>query len=231
MPLRLILSASCVLVALAAWADEGDWKTKSVDKWNEDDARQVLAESPWVGLVHPQIVRDLTPDERRESGDLQADPGHGVGLAGIGIFGPARAREAIAKAHAKPDPGTFEVRWESANPVRAAEVKVADQDAPSIDSNYYTIVVYNIPTPKDWSTAKLRGVASLKRENKKDLKPSRVAIVRKAEGRANVIYEFRRSVEITKKDAYVGFAAQIGRLVLWQVFYPQQMEMQGRLEL
>jgi hypothetical protein len=224
--------AVCLAAGLAAWAEEGSWKSKPAEQWSDDEAVQVLAQSPWVGMVHPQIVRDLSADERRQSGNFEADPGHGVGLAGIDIFNPTRMKEAIAKAHAKPDPGTFYVRWVSARPIRAAEKKLGDLDAPAADDKYYTIVVYDIPTPRRMNIeSELKGIASLKRENKKDIKASKVTIVRKDETLADVIYQFRRTVEITGKDAYVGFSAQIERLVLWQVFYPPQMQMQGRLEM
>jgi hypothetical protein len=236
MAIRGMLAACGTVVGLAIClnlaADEGSWKSKPVEQWGDDDAVQVLAKSPWVGIVHPEIVRDLSPDERRQSGNFEADPGHGVGLAGINIFNPTKMKEAIAKAHAKPDPGTFYVRWASAGPIRAAEKKLGDLDAPATDEKYYTIVVYDIPTPSRMNIEnELKGIASLKRENKKDIKPAKVIIVRKDETLADVIYQFRRSVEITGKDSYVGFAAQIGRLVLWQVFYPQQMQMKGHLEL
>jgi hypothetical protein len=216
----------------AVWAVDSTWKTKPPEQWSDDDAVAVLAKSPWVGIVHPDIVRDLSPDERREGGNFEADVGHGVGLAGIDIFNPTRMKEAIAKAHAKPDPGTFYVRWASARPIRAAEKKLGDLDAPAADDKYYTIIVYDIPTPSRMNISnELKDIASLKRENKKDIKPSKVIIVRKDETLADVIYQFRRSVEITSRDSYVGFAAQIDRLVLWQVFYPQQMLIQGRMEL
>lgn len=223
---------ACAVACMAVLAADESWKTKPVQQWSDDDAVQVLAKSPWVGVVHPDIVRDLSPDERRESGNMEADIGHGVGLAGIDIFNPSKMKEAIARAHAKPDPGTFYVRWASAAPVRAAEKILGDLDAPASDDKYWTIVVYDIPTPNRMLiAAELKDIASLKREKKKDLKPSKVVIVRKDETLADVIYQFKRSVEITKRDSYVGFAAQIGRLVLWQVFYPQQMQMQGKLEL
>jgi hypothetical protein len=225
----LLLAASA---CLAASADEASWKNKPVEQWTQEDAKQVLADSPWVKSTQLQIVRDLSPDERRNGGDMEADMGRGVGLAGIGLLGPTKQREAIARAHAKPDPGKVVVRWESARPVRAAELAVGEANAPPVDGDYYTLVVYDVPTPKKWNLeGELRGIAALKRDKKKDLKPSRVVILRKESGLANVVYLFRRSVEITKKDGYIVFSAQIGRLVLWQAFYPQQMQIQGQTEL
>ena len=178
------------------------------------------------------MVRDLSPDERRASGDMEADIGKGVGLEGLlGLFNPALAQAAIERAHAKPDPGKVVVRWE-ARPLRASEARLG-RELPPPDIEYYRIVVYDVATPKKWNLEReLRQIAFLKRNQKKDLKPSRVTITRKDdEGRADIVYLFPRSVEITKKDNYVGFWAQIGRLVVWQVFSPAEMQVQDRLEL
>ncbi len=243
MPTRRVLKSwPLLLTAAACFAASADdppappparWTSKPMEQWDQEDAKQLLADSPWVKSVQLEIVRDLSPDERRASGNLTADAGKGVGLAGLaGILGSSKGDAAIARAHAKPDPGKVVVRWESARPVRAAEMTLNDKDAPALDNDYYAVVVYNVLTPKRWNLAKeLQGVAALKRNKKKDLKPSRVVILRTEPGRANVVYLFRRSVEITKKDPYVVFSAQIERLVLWQPFYPQQMQIQGELEL
>lgn len=225
-----LLLAACVVVS----AQDPSWKIKPMKDWDTEDARQVLTDSPWAKSVAPQWVRDLSPDERRASGDMEADIGKGVGLEGIiGIFDSAREAEAIARAHAKPDPGTVVVRWESARPVRAAEQALPDPAAPSVESDaYYAIVVYDIPTPKLWNMEReLKGIAALKRAQKKDLKPSRVVILRKEGELATVVYLFPRSLEITKRDGYVVFQAQIGRLVVTRVFSTFEMQIQGQLEL
>jgi hypothetical protein len=240
---RMLLVAASAAACVAAWAadevsdkeKDASWKKKPMEQWTPEDAKQVLADSPWVKTVQLQIVRDLSPDERRAGGNMEADIGKGVGLAGIiGLFGSARAEEAIARAHAKPDPGKVVVVWESARPVRVAETKLSDTSAPEVTNDYYAVVVYNIETPKRWNIEReLRGIAALQLYKTKELKPARVEIVRKDKDSelANVVYLFKRSVEITKKDPYVGFRAQIGRLVIWQVFSPQDMQVQGQLEL
>jgi hypothetical protein len=219
---------------LVASAEDPSWKSKPMRQWDQEDAKQVLTDSPWTKSVTPEWVRDLSPDERRNSGDLQADQGKGVGLDGlIGIFDPARAEEAVARAHAKPDPGTVVVRWESARPVRVAEQRLPDPETPALESDdFYAIVVYNIPTPKRWHIeGELKGIAFLKRDKKKDLKPSRVVINRKAGDLATVVYLFPRSVEITKKDGNLIFQAQIGRLVVTRIFSTYEMQIGDQLEL
>src|SRR5579863_3670090 len=112
-----------LLIGRVAFGEDPAWKSKPTDQWNDEDAKEVLAESPWVKHVTPQRVRDLSPDERRNGGNMDAGIGKGVGLAGIGLFGSRRQAEAVARAHAKPTPDAVVVRWESA-PVRAAERKV-----------------------------------------------------------------------------------------------------------
>jgi hypothetical protein len=238
---RMLLVAASAAACLAALAadevsdkeKDASWKKKPMAQWTTEEAKQVLADSPWVKTVQLQIVRDLSPDERRAGGNMEADIGKGVGLAGIiGLFGSARAEAAIARAHAKPDPGKVVVVWESARPVRVAESKLGDTSAPEVTNDYYAVVVYNVETPKRWNIEReLRGIAALQLYKTKELKPARVEIVRKDGDLANVVYLFRRSVEITKKDPYIGFRAQIGRLVIWQVFSPQEMQVQGQLEL
>jgi hypothetical protein len=101
-----------------------------------------------------------------------------------------------------------------------------------VDSDHYAIVVYDILTPKQWNLAgELKGIASLKRDTQKDLRPSGVEILRQPDGKAIIVYLFPRSVEITKKDGRLLFTAQIGRLFVSQFFYTDQMQLQGQLEL
>jgi hypothetical protein len=222
-----------LLVAVSLMlADDSAWKSKPKAQWDQKDAEEVLSYSPWAGRVTPEWVRDLSPDERRQGGDMQADQGKGIGLDGlIGIFDSARYEAAIARAHAKPDPGTFMVRWESADPVRVAEQKAPDPEVPAIDTNqYYAIAVYDFPMPKAWNERILKGVAAIHRFQKKDFKPERVILERKGEN-ANIVYLFPRSVEITKKDVSIIFQAQIGRLVVTRIFSTDEMQIQGQLEL
>jgi hypothetical protein len=149
----------------------------------KEDAKALLADSPWVKHVTPQRLRDLSPDERRNGGNMEAGIGKGVGLAGIGLLGPRREAEALQRAHAKPAPDAVVVRWESA-PVRAAELK-AGENAPAVDDACYAVVVYGVPLPRRWNLAnELKDIAYLKRYRKRDLKPSHVEILRADDGSA-----------------------------------------------
>jgi len=196
-----ITSSFLLSAAVIVFAQDPGWKNKPVERWDLHDAEELLTHSPWAQSVAPQWVRDLSPDERRAGGDMQADVGKGVGLEGlIGIFDPNRAADAIARAHAKPDAGTVLVRWESARPVLAAAKQVADADTSAVDSNeYYAIAVHAVPTPKNVEH-QLKTIAALKRVGKKDLKPARVAVLRKDNELTTIVYLFPRSAEITKRD-------------------------------
>ncbi len=227
-PLLWLLPLAAVLLIAA----DSSWKGKPIAQWSEADARQILSDSPWVKYTTPDTVRDLSPAERRDGGDMDADMGHGVGIAGTGILGPTRAREAIARAHEKPPNDPVMVRWESALPVRVAEQKAGEREVPVLDGDDYALVIYNIAYPHRWNEGhELRGVAFLKRDNKKDIKPSRVKILRHDDDTVTLVYLFPRSVEITKKDRWIDFQAQVGRLVVSQNFFIQDMQLHGELQL
>ncbi|MGD1068813.1 MAG: hypothetical protein ABSB15_01625 [Bryobacteraceae bacterium] len=219
--------------AEALFAGDPTWKSKPVSKWNEEDAKQILADSPWVKHVTPVWLRDLSPFERRDGGNMNEGIGKGVGLAAItGIFNTETEEEAIARAHAKPRPDPVTVQWESALPVRTAEQKAGQTEIPPLNSDDYAIAVYGIPLPKRYNlNSELKGLAAIHRYQKKDLKPSRVEILRHEDGKATVVYLFPRKVEITKKDGGIEFTAQIGRLFLAQYFYTSEMLIHDELEV
>jgi hypothetical protein len=210
--------------------EEPAWKSKPMAQWNKDDARLLLADSPWVKHVIPQRLRDLSPDERRNGGNMETGIGKGVGLAGIGLLGSRKQAEALKRANDRPQPDAVVVRWESA-PVHVAEL-MAGEPAPAVNDAFYGVVVYGIPLANRWNLAnELKSVACLKRSGKKDLKPSRVEIVRRDDGLARVVYLFPRSVEITRRDRSVEFVAQLDRLFLAQFFFVEEMSLQGKIEL
>lgn len=218
--------------ALLMAADNPSWQ-KPVAQWDLTDAKQVLEDSPWSKSVHLQHVRYLSEHERRDSGNWEADIGPGLGLAALeGIFGGTGLTEAIERAHQFPDFGNVIVRWESALPVRAAHDKLGVEGIAERASDYYIIAVYGLRAPKRWNLAnELKGIAYLRRVNKKDIKPVRVEILPRPDGSSTVVYLFRRSEEITSKDSVVQFVAQIGEFFIAQNFITRDMQFRDRLEL
>jgi hypothetical protein len=223
-----------LLFAAAAllFAADPSWQTKPPAQWDDADAKQLLADSPWVVSAKLQPIPPRSPSARRESGDWDAGVGHGVGIAGTGLFGKERAHFAIVRAHAQPDPGSVTILWASAAPVRAAEMKLGATDVPNWGEDYYALAVLDVPAEHRLNAGHLKGLAALKRSGGgKDFKPARVEIVEQSDGFATVVYLFPRSFEITKKDSSITFTAQIGELVIAHSFFPEKMQIEGQLEL
>jgi hypothetical protein len=119
--------------------------------------------------------------------------------------------------------------------VREAELKTKDNDAPTLDQDHYAIAVYGLPSKAVSGDAKhvadqLKKKASIKRDGKKDLKPSSVEVLQRDDGPV-VVYLFPRSTEITKEDRRAEFDGQAGRLQFSQSFFLDEMTYQGKLEL
>lgn len=229
-----------IITTSAALLSGGDpsWKTKPVPNWTEEDARQVLTESPWAKGVTAGLTRLQNEDERRDGGNLGQS--HGVGYDGVGekqvrpkldvptiltkVYSP-HAAESVA----------LQIRWETALPVQLAELKAGEIAPPTLDGDGYKIAVYGIPgtyiggDPRKLGDP-LRKSATLKRDGKPDVKPSRVEVFQRQDGML-VVYLFPLSAEIGRKDTFVEFNAQIGRVVVRQSFDVRQMEFQGKLEL
>jgi hypothetical protein len=127
------------------------------------------------------------------------------------------------------------VAWESALPVRLAELKSHIVEPPTLEGDGYEIAVYGIPGPAfkqdpQQLGAPLKEMAALRRAGKKDAKPIRVEVFQRPDGIA-VVYLFPLSAEIGKRDSEVQFNAQIGRIVVSHTFEVKDMAFQGRLEL
>jgi len=204
------------------------WKTKPVAQWSEEDARQVLTSSPWVKRATPALLPELTAEQRREGGATGG--GKGVGFKGLAESNLDKEVRAARAGRMAP----LAIRWESALPVRSAEVKARELGAPDWEGDAYAIAVYDVPNVKtnDKSlAADLKRAAVLKREGKKDLRPYGVVLMQEPGGLAVVVYLFSRSEAISKDDPQVEFVAQINRLSLAQYFFPAEMEFEGKLEL
>lgn len=175
----------------------------------------------------------------------------GIGMGGIGIGVPGMGMGRRAGGGGYPQGGGYPggqsdggypadlpkvtLRWESAMPIRTAELKARDNDAPVIDDKHYAIAVYGVPSrylvgDTKKLEAELKKVATLRRDGKKDIKPSSVDVVDKPTGLV-VVYEFSTSNEITRDDHRVEFNAKMGRLELDQSFFLDDMVWQGKREL
>jgi hypothetical protein len=226
------------LAMLAVGQDEPAWKAKQIPEWTENDAKDVLANSPWVKTFTPTMKQEQqNSGSRRGMGGLG---GIGIGIPGMGGMGrrggggyPGGGGQSRRSDDNEAPKVTL--RWESAMPVRTAELKVHDNDAPTLDEKHYAVAVYGIPDHMLVGDTKklqdqLKGKASIKRDGKKDFKPSSVEVLERPDGPV-VVYMFPMTTEITKQDHRFEFDADIGRLELTQSFFTDDMVWQGKLEL
>jgi len=132
-------------------------------------------------------------------------------------------------------PVTLRVRWESALPVRAAELKAHEVEPPTLEGDGYQIAVYGIPgtyfkgDPKTLGEP-LKRSAALKRDGKPDAKPSSVEVFQTSRGIV-VAYLFPYSAELSERDTLVEFNALIGRIAVIHSFDLREMRIDGKLAL
>jgi len=233
----------CLIVAVPhLMAADPVWKSKPAAEWTEEDAKEILARSPWAKENRATLTRRLTEDQLREGGQMGQPRGvgnEGVDPKGSGakvspnVFSGAGGDDRSPRS--LPQPITLKLRWESALPVRLAELKSHEVEPPTLEGDGYRIAVYGVPgadfkgDPEELGKP-LKNLAALKRDGKKDVRPVGVEVFQREHGLV-VVYLFPLSAEITKKDRKLEFQAQIGRIVVSQIFDLTEMEFMGKLEL
>lgn len=233
------------LAAVALLAANPSWKDKPAAQWTEEDAKQVLTASPWARPIRAGVSRRLSEDELRDGGKMGQPTG--LGYDGVDPKGSGPKLPSSPKDIFVPSPNggrsvrsnvqaiNLRLRWESALPVRLAELKARDAGPPTSEGDGYRIAVYGLPggylkgDPKKLGEP-LKSEAVLRREGKKDAKPSLVEVFQLDDGWA-VVYLFPLSAEISPKDGQIEFEAHIGRIVVLQPFNLAEMNFQGKLEL
>lgn len=238
----LVQSLWVIVVAARLTAADPAWKSKPPNEWSEEDARQLLARSPWSRETHAVIARRLTEDQLREAGQM-GQP-RGLGYDGVD---PKGSGEKVSpnvftgpggddrSPRSLPRPLTLRLRWESALPVQLAELKSHESAPPTLEDDGYRLAIYGIPDADFSGDPKrlgepLKNLAALKRAGKRDVRPVSVEVFREEDG-VVVVYIFPLSAEITKKDQQIQFEAQIGRIVVGQTFDLSEMDFMGKLQL
>ncbi len=238
---KILPLAFLCLIAIHLAAADPAWTSKPLAEWSEAEAKEFLGASPWVKSIVPALLPGLSEWQRRDGGNMTAEGGgksSGLDLNDLtGIKTKDRA-PGRTDLDANGIPRRIMVRWGSATPVRVAEIKAKEEDAPDLDGEDYALVVYDVPLKGamynvDLKTlpAMLRQNAALKEDGRKDIKPSRVILRQDGSSVATIIFLFPRSAHITADDKRLEFVALIGRLYLAQYFYPPEMLFQGKLEL
>jgi hypothetical protein len=246
--LFLLLPASVALLAAGGQA----WQDKPIPEWNDDDTHQILSDSPWAKTVQPTLNTSASNGQGQSRG---MGRGGGINLGGIGIGIPGIGGMGRRGGGGYPGGGypggqtsgngggandssqapALLLRWESALPVRAAEMKAHEANTPTVDEGHYAIAVYGVPDrmvsgSSQSLSSQLKKEAVIKRTGKPDLKPSSVDVLQRENGPL-IVYLFPRSKEITRQDKRIEFDAKIGRLKFTQPFFVDDMVYQGKLEM
>jgi hypothetical protein len=136
------LSLLPISVALVCAADQ-PWKDKQVAEWNADDAEAGPDRLSLGQTVKPTMDRSAQSSQRRSGGGMGRGGGIGMGGVGIGLPGMGGGRrggewsgpggggygwrrrggmdDGTGTDYNEPPP--LKVRWESAFPIREAELK------------------------------------------------------------------------------------------------------------
>ena len=220
------LFLSCTVLLLAGGPS---WQSKPIAQWDQNDAKQVLRSSPWVKRATISLLYQPNESQLRSGGKMGG--GKGVGLESLELSNLVGGGQHHSNSTTK-KPGSLILRWESASPVRSAESKLEDADAPEWDGEYYAIAVHGVPVDASrleeaGQSADLKKLGVLKREGMKDVTAAKVDIMSSGAGLATVLYLFPRTSAITGEEKRVEFDAQFGRIYVAQYFYPREMQIAG----
>jgi hypothetical protein len=234
-----IISVAAILPVAAAIGQAPAWQAKPISAWTATDAVEVLTNSPWSHAIRATVLPKQSEDERRAGGSM--GPASGVGFDGLdnadrrklsnlpkSLYSNAYGVEPLKSP-------VLGIRWESALPVKAAEVKAGIVEPPVRNEDGYLIAVYGIPGVEvlpgspDKLGAPLKRQALLRRPGKPDVKPLRAEVFQRDDGPV-VAYVFPGSAEITRDDE-IEFMAQIGRIYAVCSFHPQAMQFDGKLAI
>ncbi|MFB3826013.1 MAG: hypothetical protein ACE15B_04555 [Bryobacteraceae bacterium] len=215
-------------MAVLATAQQPSWRDKPAAEWTRAEARQVLTDSPWAKSTLAKL------NVTRGGGGGGGGGRIGVGVprrrtGGIGGYPvPRTPPPAPRQAPAPRKPPTLLVRWETAEPVREAELKTQDSGVPYGDEAHYAVAVLRIPNRLLGNAGKPK--AELHRKSGKTIKSTSAKVIPRDQN-GMVLFLFPRSKEIVPGDQEIEFRARIGTLEIKQSFSLAEMTWHGKLEL
>jgi hypothetical protein len=230
--MRPSTAVSLVFFFVLPLHSEHPWQSRPYADWTEREARQVLADSPWSKQTAARLSTPpgvSAPGDRRSLGDGI----HGSVGGTIGTYGTRGVDAEVGGATREPAPAaissTVTVRWESALPVRQAELKLR-QEAQPAGEPVYVIAILGLPreiaiyTPQEF-----RSRAVLKIKGKKRIAADDVKIVT-SDDKPVVLLFFPKTTEITPAAKEVELTMN-GVLELRQKFVLKEMIYLGNPEL
>ena len=229
-----LLAVSFALCLPALAGDE--WRKKPADQWTEDDARQVLTDSPWAKLAKVQYIgggggaSSPVPNVSRIPGTIPGgspNPG-GTRFPGGGGSGGERVLSPVT------------VRWQSASAIRLAFAKVGVQKLPDLGGaeNSYVISAFGLREmgpemidPDDSTTlARIRDGARLLVGNKRSVIPKRVRASQREQG-VTLFFIFPKEDLGPLADEKVKLLARVGPAQISAEFKTKDMKLDGKPDL
>lgn len=216
---------ACLLVAA-----QGDWQKKKPAEWTQEDAHELLTDSPWA--------KSTTPQFKPQSVSNMGRGGMGVGIGGMGggmgRRGGGMGRMPREPREERPQQGEGKavvVRWESALPIQEAELKAKNASAPEMQEGQYAIVIDGLPARRLIQGDRMpKPHGELKREGQKTIKSVDARVLPRDEGPL-VIFYFSRTKEIVPGDKQIEFDGEVGPFHVKQAFSLEDMVYQGQLAL
>lgn len=209
------------LLCLLLLAGDQSWKDKPVAQWTEDDARQVLTDSPWAQTAVPEFER-VAPQAY--------SPANGMSVSIPGLRGGNSGEREAAPGEISMSLTRVLIRWESALVVQSAEMKARNLSAPDVDADHYAVMVMRLPVVLSKQLQRWKPFAELQREGKKAVKSSEARVMDLSDGTA-VVFLFPRSAELSVRDGLVVFDAHMGQVHVKHSFDLAGMAYSGKLEL
>ncbi len=222
----------CCEIALAfaalAFSAEQVWD-RAPASWTKAEAQSILDNSPWSQSINAAIIPVQSEEARRAGGVMGQEHGLGYDLQSsksAGLLGSWRSSPQLQTV-------PLLIRWESALPVRVAELRSGQTGVPLDAFDGCILAIYRIPgtyfgDPGKWSK-QLVSSASLESGGHPLTRPEQATVYQMSDGVAAVYYFPSTAVEDAKASIY--FQARIGRLQISKAFLPEKMRFQGALAL
>ncbi len=241
MKLRYLASFALLVTVCPTLMAGDEWRKKPAEQWTEDEARQVLNDSPWAKRVK---VRYLETSGGRRSGGTSPMPGGSPIPGGSPVPGGDRRWAALQSlvAAVAADPGECARRRRSWSDGRAPRRSVlpwpnsesSARPAWSASKDSYVIAALAVPEMgqdigdmDDPSTlGRLRDGARLLIGNQRSIIPDRVQASRSDEG-LMVFFIFPKEKVGPLGDEKLKLLARIGPAQLSAEFKPKDMNLAG----
>jgi len=258
-PRGLVLLAAASLAAAATLLAADAWQTKPFPQWTDKDVAKLVGSSPWAHEVRvtPGRVPSAAGLPARHGGTMGDASNHGPMSADSGMRGaPDAGDPASHLERGGSDPLTemgqtitVVVRWQSALPLRQAEVRAkygseaatSDQVKQQLaqDPNVYVVAVFGLPVSQagiEFTRREALAQTTLSAKGKDPLRPLRVDVtpgsVSATGGRlADLYFTFPKNTPFAIADKEVDFSTTVDSTAVRSTFRLKDMMFGGSLSL